>query len=110
MAATFNWHEDIYIYISLVKVRFVNTLQKSGEAYKQMQTMHILVFMSSKFYDRSIGEVGLWFGGQFRELESPKVWLMVEIFIFEGQKHAKSLQLIKRFPAMFSEISYLISA
>ena len=51
-----------------------------------------------------------WFGGQFRELESPKVWLMAEIFIFEGHKHAKSLQLIKRFPAMFSEISYLISA
>ena len=92
------------MYISLVKVRFVNTLQKSGEAYKQMQTMHILVFMSSKFYDRSIGEVGLWFGGQFRKLESPKLWSMVETIIFEGQKHARSTQLIKRFPVILSEI------
>ena len=67
------------------------------------------IFSESKFYDRSIGLVGLWFGGHFRELESPKVWSLKEIFTFGGQKDAKSTHLIKLFPAVFSEFSYLIS-
>ena len=54
--------------------------------------MHIRVFMSSNFYDQSIGEVGLWFGGQFCELKSPKLWSMVETIIVEGRKDDYSLQ------------------
>ena len=87
------------MHISLVKVRFARSLQNVWEAYKAVRAMDNHIFPESKFYDRSIGLVGLWFGGHFRELESPKVWNMKEIFAFGGRKHAKSTHLIKRFPA-----------
>ena len=98
------------IYISLVKVRFARSLQNVWEAYKAVGTMDNLISPETKFHDQSIGLVGLWFGGHFRELESPKVWFMAEIFVFECQKHAISIQLIKRFATVFSEVLYLFSA
>ena len=95
-------------YVSLVKVRFARSLQNVCEAYKAVGTMDNLISPETKFYDRSIGLVGLWFGGHFRELESPKVWPLKEILTSGSRKHAKSTQLIKRFPAVFSEFLYLI--
>ena len=105
MPPSLHWN----IYLS-GKINVRQNVQNSGGRHLDVCTVDILISTCSEFYEEFFGSKIFWFGGQFRELESPKVWLMAEIFIFEGHKHAKSLQLIKRFPAMFSEISYLISA
>ena len=75
------------VYISLVKVRFARSLPNLQEAHKAVRTMDNLIFPESKFYVRSNSEVGLWFGGQFRELQSPIILAMADIFIFGGPKY-----------------------
>ena len=49
-----------------------------------------LVLPSAEFWAANFGAKIFEFGGQFRELESPKNWLMAEIFTFGGRKYEKS--------------------
>ena len=64
-------------------------MQNSGGGYLDMCTMDILISACSEFHEKFFGQKIFWFGGHFRELESPKVWPLAETCTFGGRKHTK---------------------
>ena len=66
-------------------------MRNSGEAYIDKCTMDIFICLGSEFWVTFGREKIFWFGGHNGELESPKVWAVIEISEFGGRKYAKSI-------------------
>lgn len=81
------------------KTNVCQTVRNSEGRYLDMCATDTLICIHSKFCEKLFGHRICWFGGHFRELESPRVGSLAETVTFGGRKHPKSTQLIQCFPS-----------